>query len=466
MCCADAPTRGSSAGSLSGRTGEPGSNADEAAALAPELTVGETYFFRNNDQFRALADVVLPERMAARAGAWALNILSAGCSSGEEPYTIAMVARDPVRRPWTVSIRAVDLNPAAVKRAEAGQYGAWALRDTAPEIQKQWFEPNGRTMQLAPEIHDSVRFDVRNLADPKSDIWGEGIYDVVFCRNVIMYFPGEVQAQVIARIARALVPGGYLFLGHAETLRGLSHDFHLVHTHNTFYYRRRDGADEAPLHCPRTISVPPRAVEMPALADVDVSWFETIGKATERIEALTRMPLPVAQMPGPQWNLAFALDLFERERFADALASIDAMPPEAGGDPDVLLLQAILLVQGGRPSAAAEVCRALLAIDELNAGAHYVLALCFEVAHDRAAAVHHFRVASYLDPDFAMPRLHLGMLARRAGDPAEARDELSHSLDLLKREEASRLLLFGGGFTRDALIRLGEAELRAVEAVP
>jgi chemotaxis protein methyltransferase CheR len=101
----------------------------------------------------------------------------------------------------------------------------------------------------------------------------------------------------------------------------------------------------------------------------------------------------------------------------------------------------------------------LLELDELSAGAHYLLALCREGAGDRAAASHHDQVAAYLDPGFAMPRLHLGLLARRGGDREAARNELGQALVLLQREDASRVLLFGGGFSRDALIALCRAEL-------
>jgi chemotaxis protein methyltransferase CheR len=103
----------------------------------------------------------------------------------------------------------------------------------------------------------------------------------------------------------------------------------------------------------------------------------------------------------------------------------------------------------------------LLACDELNAGAHYLLALCRESAGDRARALEHDRTAIYLDASFAMPRLHLGLMARRAGDAEAARRELTQALPLLKREDASRLLLFGGGFGREALISLCQAELKS-----
>jgi chemotaxis protein methyltransferase CheR len=448
---------------------EAGAPAEEAGRLAEELTVGETYFFRNSVQFDAFREVVLPERMKARGPSGRLSFLSAGCASGEEPFTLAMVTREAVPTPpWQVSIRAVDLNPAALRKAAGGRYTSWALRETPPEIHRQWFEPAGRDMLVKPEIRSAVQFQIGNLAEDDGTIWRPATYDAIFCRNVIMYFTPAVQQAVIARIARSLVPGGYLFLGHAETLRGLSQEFHLAHTHDTFYYRRKRDGDDAPAW---QYVVPAAPVSAPVLASepsaINADWYAEIGRASRRIELLAQPAPDKAEQdaaPLPQWNLGVALDLLQKERFAEALDLIGKMPPEAGQDPDVLLLQAMLLVQDGKLAPAAEVCRLLLAQDELNAGANYVLALCFEGTGDRAAAIHHFRVAGYLDPQFAMPQLHLGLLSRRAGNAEEASHTLERALDLLKREDASRLLLFGGGFTRDGLIKLCEAELRACEA--
>jgi chemotaxis protein methyltransferase CheR len=160
-------------------------------------------------------------------------------------------------------------------------------------------------------------------------------------------------------------------------------------------------------------------------------------------------------------DVGIALDLLRRERFSEALALVQALPREHGGDADVLLLQAALLIHGGRLEAAETACRELLVHDDLNAGAHYVLALCREGAGDSRGAVEHDQVAIYLDPAFAMPHLHLGLLARRTGDREAARRELTQALMLLQREEASRLLLFGGGFSREALVALCRSELAA-----
>ena len=223
----------------------------EFTALAQELTVGETYFFRNNEQFRALAEVALPERIRANGAApiglpKTLRLLSAGCASGEEAYSMAIVARTTVTDACCdVLIRAVDLNPSALAKAARARYSSWALRDTPADIQRQWFRPDGREMILDEALRAAVRFDAGNLASDDPELWQPGAYDVVFCRNVLMYFAPEQMRAAIARIAQSLAPGGFLFLGHAETLRGVSEAFHLRHTHGTFYYERKDAGPSA-----------------------------------------------------------------------------------------------------------------------------------------------------------------------------------------------------------------------------
>jgi chemotaxis protein methyltransferase CheR len=263
------------------------------------------------------------------------------------------------------------------------------------------------------------------------------------------------------------VPGGYLFLGHAETLRGLSQQFHLCHTHGTFYYQLAASGRE------RLEPLPPApargaarldALPVP-LVDASDGWVDAIRKAAERIQALSaRSPASEPPATGPSWDLPGALELLRRERFGEALQLVRSFPSESASDPDVLLLQAVLLAHNAELGAAEQACHRLLALDELNAGAHYVLALCREGAGDRATAIEQDQVAVYLAPSFAMPRLHLGLLARRAGERETARRELEQALQLLQGEDPSRLLLFGGGFQREALIALCRAELAAVRS--
>jgi len=445
----------------------------ELGALAEELTVPETYFFRNIEQFRALQEQVLPDRLRARAGQRCLRILSAGCASGEEAYSIAMALHGRLPNPaWTLSIQAVDLNPAMLDKARRARYTPWSLRETPAALQDRWFRAEGRELVVDESIRSAVVFEQRNLHLDDAGFWRPGLFDVVFCRNVLMYFTPQGAQAAVARIARSLVPGGVLFLGHAETLRGLSQDFQLRHTHGTFYYQRADATEPTqPGHEPaelRPIGAA-RAAAAAAAVDSGDSWVEAIAKAAERVRSLTAAPpaaLHAAAPPKPAWHLGQALDLLRQERFADALGLVQALPAESANDPDALLLNAVLLVHSGQLAQAEDACHRLLAVDGLNAGAHYVLALCREGVGDRAGAIDRDQAAIYLDPTFAMPRLHLGLLARRAGDKVAMRRELTQALVLLNQEDAPRLLLFGGGFDRQALVALCHAEIRAAAGEP
>jgi chemotaxis protein methyltransferase CheR len=432
-------------------------------ALAQQLTVSETYFFRNLEQFQAFGEVALPDRLTARSSTKQLRLLSAGCASGEEPYSLAILMRERMLDPsWNVTIRAVDLSAPVLKKAALGRYSQWSLRET-PEAQRRWFASDGRDFVLDRSICEAVRFDEKNLSLDDPDLWLTGSYDVIFCRNLLMYFVPEAAQRLVARMTRSLAPDGYLFLGHAETLRGLSQDFHLRHTHGTFYYQRKqtlESVDAAPA---------PTLVQEPLASTADAgwtsTWLETVRHASERIQTLTedRPAESVGVQPSngsrKKPELSVALDLLQKERFADALQLLHELPEDVAQDSDALLLRAVLLTHSGDVAIAEKVCEVLLGFDELNAGAHYVLALCRENARDLKGASDHAQIATYLDPTFAMAHLHLGLMARRAGDQAASHRELERAAMLLQREEASRLLLFGGGFSREGLIALCRAEL-------
>jgi chemotaxis protein methyltransferase CheR len=443
---------------------------EELRALARILTVGETYFFRNSGQFQAMRELALPERWRAQMGEKRLRILSAGCASGEEAYSIAIVAREILGDlAPDVSIRAVDINPAVLDRAMRARYNSWAMRETPVDVRDRWFRPDGHgSIVLDPAIRAAVKFEECNLMDEHAQLWRSGTYDIIFCRNVLMYFSSENMQVVVRRIVGALAPGGYLFLGHAETLRGISQDFHLCHTHDTFYYRLREAADRTNTGSNENLTALERqrrsanGAAPQALEPDSNTWADLIHKASERIRALApNALLPAQETLGCKDSLALALDLLQSEHYAQALALVQALPAESRRDPDTRLLHAVLMTHSLQLPEAEELCQQLLADDELNAGAHYLLALCRERAGDHRGASEHDQYAIYLDPAFAMPRLHLGLVARRNHDTALARRELAQAHILLQREDASRLLLFGGGFGRDTLLALCRAELRS-----
>jgi len=458
-----------------------GRNGDELRAVAERMTVGETYFFRDWDQFRALTGVVLPD-YARRCGVpRSLRILSAGCASGEEAFSLAILLREQlINTPaWDVTLVGIDVNPVALKRARRARYSSWALRETPKDLRERYFRPDGRELALNEEVRQKVLFEERNLVGEDARFWRPGAFDVIFCRNVTMYFTPEAARAVIARIASALSPGGYLFLGYAENLRGISNEFHLLHTHTAFYYQLRESSPEPTAPSTTWPVWEPSLLRGPAIADATSgSWVEVIRGASQRIAVLIpdseqppssaapADPLAPAEARRSAWNLSLVLELLREERFSEAITALGALPPEARVDPDVQLLHAVLLTNLGRADEAEAVCTRLLGVDELNAGAHYLMALCREHAGDPRRAFEHDEAAVYLDPDFAMPHLHMGLLARRAGDRLSARRKLAQASDLLAREDPSRILLFGGGFSRQGLMQLSLSELRACGGEP
>lgn len=453
------------------RLRSPAFRSDEVGRLAETLTVTETFFYRNVDQIHAFIETVFPDR--ALHGTQRLRVLSAGCASGEEPYSLAIALREaiPGLEAYDVQILGVDVNRSMLARAARGVYSRWALRATPEVIRARYFKESGNEFVLDPSIKRMVTLREQNLAEQDPLFFRALACDVIFCRNVIMYFTPDSMRRVVGRLTDALLPGGYLFLGHAETLRGLAHGYHLCHTHNTFYYQRRETA--APALRPRAALVDETSQlsTLPAVVDDTSSWFEAIQRATHRVAELTSSKpgrsIPQVEnehdsQPTKNPALAPVLELMQRERFADARALLETLPPETHRRPDALLFSAVLFTNDGRLVDAEQACERLLAADELNAGAHYLKALCREHAGDHDGALEHDRMAVHLDSTFAMPHLHAGLLAKRAGDSLRARRELGQALVLLDREDTSRLVLFGGGFAREALIALCRTELAKV----
>ncbi|MGH8643180.1 MAG: CheR family methyltransferase [Gammaproteobacteria bacterium] len=446
------------------------SSRPELRGLAERFTVGETYFFRHRDQFRALVESALPERIRAEVSGRRLRLLSAGCASGEEPYTLAILLGEYFPHLGSWEILGLDVNASSLTKARQARYSEWSLRETPEPIRQRYFRREGKEFALDERIRTMVSFEERNLLDEDSSFWRPGAFDIIFCRNVTMYFTPEAVREVVTRLVRALASGGFLFLGSSETLRGVSQAFHLRHTHGSFYFQLRPREElgavpTIPGHVPLVCSETSPLLPVPSS---DISWLDSIFKASERIAALASVaPRGMARsatsaaQSRPSWDLSYATELLRQERFQEAMGVLRSLPPEADTDADAQLLLAVVLAQKGEVAEAERVRDKILALDEINAGAHYLVALCREHSGDRAGAREHDQIATYLDPAFARPHLHLGLLARGRGQLEAARREFSQTLVLLAREDASRVLLFGGGFNREALMRFCRAELQA-----
>ena len=437
-----------------------GGPVSELRALAQELTVNETYFFRHGEQMAAFFEAALPRRMAVR-GDRPLRFLSAGCSSGEEAYSLAMLARQAGLGPHDFTVLGLDVDPTALQKARAARYTRWSLRETPEDFRRRWFrEPGERPSSrrepvytLDPSIVAAVEFSETNLLSPLAQPWQNRLYDVIFCRNMLMYLAPERARMVVRRLGECLASGGYLFLGHAETLRGLGIDeYDLLSTHGCFYYQRPHAGLASATVWP--IAGPVAVTPLP------LDWMETIQGASERIRQLGQHR-PEAVSGSHLSGLHDIRDLHEQERYAEALDALRSLPENLQNCPETRLLHAVLLLHSSRFQETEELCRHLLAEPAFAAGAHYLLALCREGHGDRQAAAAEHRAATRLDPAFAMPHLHLGRLARRASDLRTARNELEKALLLLQGETLSRLRLYGGGFGREALLTICQSELQA-----
>ena len=205
----------------------------ELVSLLNEITIGETFFFRNQPQLDALRNVVLTRIVEARKkmSLRHLRIWSAGCSTGEEPYTLSIMLMEELARRlqgWTFEIVATDLNERSVAHAKAGVYGSYSTRNLAPEITRKYFSPAGENLQVNTEVKTHVSITRVNFLDDARMLFLKG-FDVIMCCNVLIYFDVQSKRRVIQHFYNNLLGHGYLFLGHSESLYGVNDDFRLVH---------------------------------------------------------------------------------------------------------------------------------------------------------------------------------------------------------------------------------------------
>jgi chemotaxis protein methyltransferase CheR len=213
----------------------------ELRQLLNEVTIGETCLFRSQPQLDALRKVILPEITAEKSKQITkrLRIWSAGCSTGEESYTLAMnmlEENERLLKGWTVEILATDLNDRSVETAKAGIYGDYALRNTSDYYKRKYFLIiDEKKLQVRPEVKKLITFTRLNLQDDSKMLFMRGM-DLIFCCNVLIYFDLPSKSKVISHYFSNLNFGGYFFLGTSESLLKLNDQFHLIHFPGTIAY--------------------------------------------------------------------------------------------------------------------------------------------------------------------------------------------------------------------------------------
>jgi len=212
----------------------------ELVALLNETTVGETYFYRNEPQLEALRKVILPKIVEAKANLplRRLRIWSAGCSTGEEPYTLALMLLEESKgllEGWSFDIQATDLNERSIAHAKRGVYGEYSTRNIPPQIREKYFVEEQGELSVGTLARSRVTIQRLNLLDDSRMTFMKGV-DIIFCCNVLIYFDAASKSRVIQHFHTNLLPHGYLFLGHAESLFGINDAFHLIHLPSTTAY--------------------------------------------------------------------------------------------------------------------------------------------------------------------------------------------------------------------------------------
>jgi chemotaxis protein methyltransferase CheR len=396
----------------------------EVEILARHLTVGETYFFREKASFDVFEQHIVPALLHAQAGAERrLRLWSAGCCTGEEAYSIAMLLDRliPDADAWHTTVLATDINPAFLRKAAIGEYGEWSFRSTPDWIKDRYFRPvRGGRFKLDERIRKRVSFSHLNLAaDTYPTLTSNtNAMDVIFCRNVLMYFSAEGARRVIDHFYRALVDGGWLIVSPAETSSALFSRFTTVAFDGAILYRKEASASAPSVA--RTDSLP-------------ASWRLT-ELATPAVEALPEV------MPAASQAVA---------------AGNDSAPIPA--EPAQLIGQARDCANQGQLDEAAVWCGRAIAADKLNPAHHYLMAVIEQEQGQGDAAAQSLARALYLAPHFVIAHYALGNLRRSQGRHGEARRHIANALASLRTLSPDEMLAESDGLTAGRLIEIIES---------
>jgi len=415
-----------------------GEDRHELQKLLQFLTVGETYFFRYPSHFMALR-----ERLSARsAAAEPIRIWSAGCSTGEEPYSIAMSIMEalPDWRNRDIKIVATDINNQSIKRAREGVYTPWSMRITEQHHQKRYFKRVGESYLIRDEVKRLVEFSHLNLSAPESAAVCAQLRDLdaIFCRNVLIYFSPEPAARLVGSFASALKASGQLFLGHAETLLHRCPDLEIRRQENSFYYVKS------------VLSQTSREKAGQTATDPSHAMHQELSTPPEPQPAPLPLTLsaPARETATPAARLEAARQLFDAENFDAAYELLEALSADGPEETAALILKGFILAGKGRFQEALDACSRAIELNDLLPEAYFLKGVVLDANDRLSEAAEEYRKALLLDHDFIMPRYHMGRLHLRLGRVPEAAREIRNSIKILTRRGDEGTVPYSGGLTR------------------
>ncbi len=428
---------------------------EQIEKLASHLTVAETYFWREPRVFEALRGQILPELIRSREkGVRRLRIWSAGCATGEEPYSIAIALRELIPAPedWHVTILATDINPRILRQAKAGVYGEWSFRSAPSWLKEGYFcRKDGRKFEVLPEIREMVTFAYLNLAEDiyPSPTNNTNAMDIIFCRNVLMYLVPERVRQVGQSLYQSLVEGGWLMVGASELSQVVFSQFAPVHFPGAIVYRKQAGKAQPSRTClPEGLA--PQKVPVQPPPELVVGAEQVAPPPQRRKSERT----PVAQSASPRQDA----DIQARDLHAQghhAAASEELEETHAGA------LAVRALANQGKLAQALAVCEQAIAADKLEPGLHYLCATILQEQDREGEAIAALKRALYLDPNFMLAHFALGNLALRQGNVWAAKKSFENVLALLSKCQLDDILPESEGLTAGRFREIIHATIQA-----
>lgn len=414
--------------------------------LASYLTVGETYFFREKNNFAVLEERIFPELL--RTCAYAnrqLRIWSAGCCTGEEPYSIAMLLDRLIGHSgeWNATILATDINPVFLQKATEGLYSEWSFRETPIWIKERYFKRRKKgQFEILPHIRKRVTFSYLNLAeDTYPSLTNDtNAMDVIFCRNVLMYFSPEWVQKIGQNFYRSLVNGGWFIVSPVEISNNLFSQFRTTPFPEAILYQKTKKQESQTSMAKYPASAPdplPSASCMPAAALAPVSFFqdEEVSFSLKRIQteassAVTSAPVQPAE------------------------AQHIEIDPEHHESIDTLCRTARSHANLGELTEAIKWCEKAITANKLNPAAHYLLATIHQELGQGEIAAQSLMRTLYLDPDFVLAHFALGNLCLSQGRRHEAERHFDNALALLHAHPHDELPLEADGLTAGRLTEI------------
>lgn len=414
------------------------------------LTIGETYFFRNEPHFRALEEHVIPELIVRRGAMRRLRLWSAGCSSGEEAYSLAIVLDRllPDVDSWDVTIVATDINRNGLRRGREGIYRTWSLRRTPKEIRDRYFvERSDQTWELDPRIRGMVDFHYLNLVDDRYPSLFTNIHamDVILCRNVLIYFGGATIHTVAEKLYASLADDGVLVVGHAELSRDAFKSFDSRVFPDAILFGKRTATAIPPLSSGPQRDARPRSHRSAPPPKVE----DRSSASSSRRRA------------HPQGAIGAAA----RHQIDDPVRRLESAAAERPEDPRPAYLLAKLAADRLDTEATTKWIAETLTRDELFAPAHYVAAVMAEEEGRLDDAISALRRCIYADQSWPLPHFVLARCFLKIDATGRARVSLANTVRLLEGWAPDEPIAEGDGLTAGRLLELAkiQADLSPLE---